>query len=1738
MKHLLIAFSFVISLAAFAGNGNNYQAPRAQIAPTIDGNGSDACWTNATWYDVNYLWLGVQPSAADFTGKFKVTWNANKLFVLAEITDDVLNDNYASATSNYWEDDTWEIFLDENHSGGEHENNYNAFAYHISTLGDIVDSDLGTPRLFNAHATVSRTKNGTTYTWEAAFDVYKDTYVYANGTSNAKATLTLGKQMGFAMAYCDNDGGTTRQSFIGSENVPGTNKNVAYINADVFGNLELVETLTPTFSQVLINNTGLTNPTVMTMLPDGRILIGQQAGTVKVVKNGALLSGNALSISVDASGGDYTERGLIGITSDPDFATNGYVYIFYTKLVGNVSHNKVSRFKMTGDIIDPASETLVTDLDPLSTASNHNGGALHFGLDGKLYIATGENATPANAQNLNVTHGKLLRINSDGTIPSDNPYATDANLSKRKIWQYGLRNPFTFDVQPGTGKLFINDVGQDAWEEINDGTVANKNFGWPNVEGVTTGTTYANPAYTYNHGSQNAEGCAITGGCFFNPTSTNYPSKYLGKYFFMDYCGEWMDVMDPATGLKTERFIANVIGSYPVAVDVAADGNLYYLTRSPAALYKISYSGSSLPDILQNPASQSVAASQPAVFTVKAAGVKPFTYRWQKNGTDIAGATDSTFKIPSAVAGDAGAYRVIITNTYGSDTSAAATLTVTAFNSKPTVTFTTAPANNELFAGGQVFNFVATATDPQDGLLPASAFSWHFDLHHNTHIHDGLPSTGTKNFTATIPTTGHTDTDIYYRVYVVVKDAGGLTDTAFVNLLPTLKKITLKTVPAGLTVKLDDEPVTTPNTQQSVVGVKRTLDVDLTQTFQGKVYSFIGWSHGGTPNQTYATAGKDTIFTALFQETQITKDSISPIHDAFAQYTSYEGTHANIAYGATTPNDLVVKNYSATPNRQTYIMFNLNNLLGSPNDISSVKLKLYGGLTDEVAASSIKVIAYEGASNLWAENTVTWNTKPERLNVKYDSVTVTNLSPADKYFYLDLTALIKAKVAAGQNLVTVVLVTPNDNLKRVVFQSKENPGGKGPALVVSYAANCNAAITSPATTFCAGSSLTLSANTGSDFTYKWYKDAVLISGATAATYPASASGTYTVQVTNASGCVKISNGLLISQGTIPAATITAPKAAFCTGDSILITANSGTGLTYTWYKNNTVIPGAAASAYKAKAGGAYTVEVQNTNLCKKVSNSISITENVLPTAAVTPQSTALCIGDSVTLTATAGSNFTYQWYKNASAINGATLAAYKSKAAGAYTVEITNANGCKRLSPAATITDNALPAATLTASKNDLCTGDSIVLTANSGSGLTYKWYKAGALQTGAATSTYKAKTAGSYTVEVTNAAGCKKVSNALALTENALPTAAVTAPVSAICPGDSVLLTANAATGLSYRWFKNTALLAGESARTYNAKSAGSYYVEVTNATGCKKNAAPTVITENTLPSVTITAPATSFCPGGSLTLTSSTANKYKWLLSNTAISGANTAMLVTSTAGSYAVEITDAAGCKNVSEPILVTENSLPVAEITAPATSFCSGTSVELTAGSGKSYQWYDAAGPVNGATNATYVTSDEGTFAVEVTNDMDCKKRSDYIELTIVTSVNWYADADGDGVGIEEETISSCIQPDGYVDTFGDVCPQDGNKTEPGDCGCGETESSCIPTDTHTSAGNTGFTLFPNPVTQTTLYFSKTISGSVYDAKGALILSFKDMNAIATDLLENGLYIIHTPAGDNYKFYIAR
>src|SRR5207244_2651127 len=189
-------------------------------------------------------------------------------------------------------------------------------------------------------------------------------------------------------------------------------------------------------------------------------------------------------------------------------------YLYHT-VPGTPAHNRVARFTANGDVALTGSRVILLELNPLSTATNHNGGALHFGADGKLYIAVGDNAKGSNSQNLSNLLGKILRINPDGSIPTDNPFI-QSTTARHEIWALGLRNPFTFAFRGTTNFMYINDVGESTWEEIDPGQPG-ANYGWPATEGQTTNPVYKSPVYYYCHD----QGCAITGGAFYSPSTPN-----------------------------------------------------------------------------------------------------------------------------------------------------------------------------------------------------------------------------------------------------------------------------------------------------------------------------------------------------------------------------------------------------------------------------------------------------------------------------------------------------------------------------------------------------------------------------------------------------------------------------------------------------------------------------------------------------------------------------------------------------------------------------------------------------------------------------------------------------------------------------------------------------------------------------------------------------------------------------------------------------------------------------------------------------------------------------------------------------------------------------------------------------------------------------------------------------------------------------------------------------------------
>ena len=220
---------------------SHYRAPYADEAPSIDGIASEAVWEDAEWRPIDNIWLGGELEPEDFSGRYKVLWTHERIHLLVEFVDDVLVDFHRDPLVQYWDDDCLEIFIDEDHSGGDHQYNHNAFAYHLSLDNQAID--IGTdkqPRNYSHHLDSQWRQTGNKVYWEVAVDIYTDEYS-DSAKDNTPVQLSAGKIMGFMLAYCDNDHSELREHFIGSEFAAGDHKDRGWIDAGLFGKLELIE---------------------------------------------------------------------------------------------------------------------------------------------------------------------------------------------------------------------------------------------------------------------------------------------------------------------------------------------------------------------------------------------------------------------------------------------------------------------------------------------------------------------------------------------------------------------------------------------------------------------------------------------------------------------------------------------------------------------------------------------------------------------------------------------------------------------------------------------------------------------------------------------------------------------------------------------------------------------------------------------------------------------------------------------------------------------------------------------------------------------------------------------------------------------------------------------------------------------------------------------------------------------------------------------------------------------------------------------------------------------------------------------------------------------------------------------------------------------------------------------------------------------------------------------------------
>jgi glucose/arabinose dehydrogenase/PKD repeat protein len=643
--------------------------------------------------------------------------------------------------------------------------------------------------------------------------------------------------------------------------------------------------------------------------PDGRILVTQQTGQVRVIKNGQPLPTPALELN-KARGGQsvvctQAERGLLGIVVDPQFASNGYVYLFYSACEpGFPQANRIARFSMVGDTLSYASQFILVD-NISATGSYHQGGALELGADGYLYLGTGDNHSDKGtlSQNLSVLNGKILRVDrTTGRGVPGNPFFGAANSRRcgahgapsagegacEEIFAWGLRNPFRIAFKPGTSEFYVNDVGQLTWEEINRG-VAGADYGWPQREGPCPATGTCNAQTTlvppellfyYRHNTTSgmfAGGCSsITGGAFV--PSGVWPAEYDGDYLFADYsCGKIFRLKENPDGSRTPSlFVANRGESSLVDLAFAPD----ILPGRRQALYYLSYTGEV--EIIRytgavNRAPEIVVTTKPS----PPSGRAPLTVTFDASAT-----SDPDGDAPLSFAWDLGdgsppKTGPVVTHSYGLTGTFTATLTVRdplggIAQSQPiVVTPGNLPPEAQIlprrvekpYAAGETIRLQGQGSDPEDGLLAGEVLVWDVILHHEQHIHPVLSEISGEevSFRTPDPEDLASTTTSYLEVRLTATDTKGLTSTATLLLKPQLVTVTISSEPPGMLLWINGETREAPTAITSWPNYALRVSAPGQLGSSGERLILTHWAdfaHGG---RTITTPSAPASYTALFE---------------------------------------------------------------------------------------------------------------------------------------------------------------------------------------------------------------------------------------------------------------------------------------------------------------------------------------------------------------------------------------------------------------------------------------------------------------------------------------------------------------------------------------------------------------------------------------------------------------------------------------------------------------------------------------------------------------------------------------------------------------------------------------------------------------------------------------------------------------------------------------------------------
>lgn len=615
---------------------------------------------------------------------------------------------------------------------------------------------------------------------------------------------------------------------------------------------------------------GLNEPTDFDILADTehpdeihRIFITEKAGAIKVYDPDTGSVATLINLPTVTADG---ERGLVGIEVDPqywDVGQPGYhtIYVAYT---GADNYDRLSKLTLN-DSFEVVGEP-VELLKSTELGNNfHHGGELQFDPAGEhLYWAVGDNTESANAQDLSNIHGKILRLNRDGTAPEDNPFVGHPGAVEQ-IYAIGLRNPFRFTFTPD-GQLLVGDVGESNWEELNVVT-AGANYGWPAAEGFCTSgdCAYVDPIYAYRHSTPPANAGSITSVVVY--TGSTFPEEYQNKVFIADYSVGWIKELtfdSEFTSLISERMFDNQAGT-TVKLDQGPDGNLYQLNIYPGTLYVIRPSGGNRGPTAVLTASETYTAEDSLEVHFSAGeSTDPegddLSYEWNFGDGRTSTEANPTMVFTNTGA-DFTAYTVTLTVTDG-EKSSTATQRIVVGSTPPVVEITDVP---DKYNAGDTVSFSGSGSDEQDGALPASAYKWTVVFHHADHVHPFRDNITGPSGSVTIPRTRDQLGNTFYRISLTVTDSSGLSTTVYKDINPNLVRLTFNASDPDATFTIDGIPYQGSYVEeQAVVGVERVLNAPSPQPGSGGQLIFVSWSDGGAQSHTIVTPEGDTNYTVTY----------------------------------------------------------------------------------------------------------------------------------------------------------------------------------------------------------------------------------------------------------------------------------------------------------------------------------------------------------------------------------------------------------------------------------------------------------------------------------------------------------------------------------------------------------------------------------------------------------------------------------------------------------------------------------------------------------------------------------------------------------------------------------------------------------------------------------------------------------------------------------------------------------